>query len=108
MVLHPPEFYRGEDNEYFYWSEDDDPPTWRGSCVVRPKVAFRLLNVNPSRGYRLLNSGELESYRDGATRQVTVRSIKRYLAYKLATDGCGPPVRLDQPYKPKSEEGEAA
>jgi hypothetical protein len=67
MVLHPPEFYRGEDNEYFYWGEDDDPPTWRGSCVVRPKTAFRLLNVSAKRGYQLLRSGALESYRDGTT-----------------------------------------
>jgi hypothetical protein len=100
MVLHPPEFY---------WDEGEgEPPTWRGACVVRPKVAFKLLNVSTTRGYELVNSGELESYRDGLTRQITVRSIKRYLAYKLATDGRGPPMRLDQSYKPKSEEGEAA
>jgi hypothetical protein len=106
MALHPPEFYRGEDNEYFYWGEDDDPPTWRGSCVVQPKVAFRLLNVSPSRGHQLLRSGALESYRDGPTRQITVRSIRRYLAHQLATGGTRPLRRPGGPRR--QEEGEVA
>jgi hypothetical protein len=57
--------------------------TWRGQYVIRPKVAFKLLNVGNTRGYELVNAGELESYLDGRARQITVRSVFRYIARRL-------------------------
>jgi excisionase family DNA binding protein len=51
--------------------------------VVRPRVAWRLLNCGNAHGYRLIASGELDSYRDGRARKVTVESIRRYIKRQL-------------------------
>ena len=40
--------------------------------VVRPRVAWRLLDCGNAYGYRLIAAGELESYRDGRARKITV------------------------------------
>jgi excisionase family DNA binding protein len=42
---------------------------------VPPREAARLLNVGQSRLYKLLRDGELESYRDGRARRITMKSI---------------------------------
>jgi excisionase family DNA binding protein len=54
--------------------------------VVRPRVAWRLLGCGNAYGYRLIAAGELESYRDGRARKITVESIRRYIK-RRATDG---------------------
>jgi excisionase family DNA binding protein len=51
----------------------DDPPE---PLVASPKTACRIMGVGPTRLYELLKAGELESYRDGASRKITMRSIK--------------------------------
>jgi excisionase family DNA binding protein len=51
--------------------------------VVRPRTAWRMLDCGNAYGYRLLASGELESYRDGRARKITVESIHRYINRKL-------------------------
>jgi excisionase family DNA binding protein len=56
---------------------DDDP------LVVSPKGAARLLNLGVTKIYELVNAQQLESYRDGAARKITVASIKAYVARQL-------------------------
>ena len=55
--------------------------------AVRPKAAWRMLGCGNSHGYELLARGELESFTDGAARKITVDSIKRYIARRLAKSG---------------------
>ena len=52
--------------------------------VVRPRVAWRLLDCGNAYGYRLIAAGELETYRDGRARKITVNSIHRYIERRLA------------------------
>jgi excisionase family DNA binding protein len=52
--------------------------------VVKPRLAWRLLNCSNTRGYELLNAGELESFKDGKSRKITLSSIKAYIARRLA------------------------
>jgi hypothetical protein len=55
--------------------------------VVRPKVAWKMLACGNTRGYELLAAGELESYKDGRSRKITVASIKALVARRLAGGG---------------------
>lgn len=52
--------------------------------VVNPKTAWRMLACGNTRGYELIAAGELESYKDGRSRKITVASIKRYIERQLA------------------------
>jgi excisionase family DNA binding protein len=61
-----------------------DPPE---PLVVRPRVAWRLLDCGNAYGYRLIAAGELQSYRDGRARKITVESIHRYIKRRLAEGG---------------------
>jgi excisionase family DNA binding protein len=61
-------------------SADDRPEP----LVVRPRVAWRLLDCGNAYGYRLIAAGELETYRDGRARKITVESIHRYIKRRLA------------------------
>jgi hypothetical protein len=51
--------------------------------VVKPKVAWKLLSCGNTKGYELLQSGELESFLDGGSRKITMASIHRYVARRL-------------------------
>jgi excisionase family DNA binding protein len=53
-------------------------PAWR--------EAARLLNVGQSRLYKLMRTGELESYRDGRARRITMKSIKDRVNRLAAAD----------------------
>jgi hypothetical protein len=55
--------------------------------VVKPRAAERLLSCSHKRLYELLNAGELESFRDGASRKITLKSIEAYILRQLAK-GC--------------------
>jgi len=55
--------------------------------VVSPRRARYMLDCGNTRLYELLNSNELESYLDGRSRKVTVASIHRYIARRLAAVG---------------------
>jgi len=57
------------------------------ALAVRPKTAWRMLGCGNSHGYELLARGELESFTDGSARKITVDSIKRYIARRLAKSG---------------------
>jgi hypothetical protein len=52
--------------------------------LVRPRDAWRMLGCGNTRGYALLAAGELVSFLDGRARKITVESIHRYIARKLA------------------------
>ena len=69
-----------------------DPNTSILPLVVRPRDARKLLgNCGNERLYELLNSGVLESFVDGRARLISVASINRYIADRLAGAG-GPPA----------------
>jgi excisionase family DNA binding protein len=46
-----------------------------------------MLGCGNSHGYELLARGELDSYTSGTARLITVESIKRYIARRLAKPG---------------------
>jgi hypothetical protein len=52
--------------------------------LVKPKVAWKMLACSNTRGYELIAAGELDSFRDGRSRKITVDSIRRYIARRLA------------------------
>jgi excisionase family DNA binding protein len=54
--------------------------------IVKPKQARRMLNCGNTRLYDLIASGELDSFLDGRSRKITVESIDRYVARRLAED----------------------
>jgi excisionase family DNA binding protein len=54
------------------------------ALVVRPKQACILLGCGLTYLFDLLNKGELESYRDGRSRLITLASIRARVARKLA------------------------
>ena len=54
------------------------------AICVRPSVAFAMLGVRKTRGYQLINSGELQSFLDGNSRRILVQSIKDYVSRRLA------------------------
>jgi hypothetical protein len=51
--------------------------------AVSPRRAAFLLDCGITRLYELINSGELDSYKDGAARKIVVASIREYVARKL-------------------------
>jgi hypothetical protein len=62
------------------------PNDWEvGPLLVKPKIAWKMLGCSNTRGYELLNSGELESFLDGRSRKITVESIRRYISRRLET-----------------------
>jgi hypothetical protein len=76
-----------------------------GPLVVKPKVAWRLLACSNTRGYELIAAGELESFRDGRSRKITVASIHRLIARRLAAEKAAiaeprPRRRRGRPGKP--------
>jgi excisionase family DNA binding protein len=52
--------------------------------VVKPKAACRMLGCGITRLYELLASGQLSSFRDGASRKIEVASIHRYISYQMS------------------------
>jgi hypothetical protein len=59
-------------------------PNFAEPLLVRPRDAWRMLGCGNTHGYQLLNAGELESFLDGRTRKITVESIHRFIARRLA------------------------
>jgi len=55
--------------------------------VVRPHEACRMLSVGLTRLYELLHEGQLESFRYGRSRRITVASIHAYVERQLAEHG---------------------
>lgn len=57
--------------------------------VVRPKTACQMLAIGVTRLYELVAAGELESFKDGAARKITTRSIRRYVERQLERSRVG-------------------
>jgi excisionase family DNA binding protein len=55
-----------------------------GPLPVKPKIAWKMLGCSNTRGYELIAAGELDSFRDGRSRKITVESIRQYVARRLA------------------------
>jgi hypothetical protein len=59
--------------------------------LARPRAARKMLgDCSTERLYQLLNSGQLESFRDGRARLITIRSIHGYIARRLVEAGAPP------------------
>jgi excisionase family DNA binding protein len=56
---------------------DDEP------LVVSPRRARRMLDCGNTRLYELIAAHELESFKDGRSRKITVTSIKEYIARRI-------------------------
>jgi excisionase family DNA binding protein len=54
--------------------------------VVKPRVAWKLLLCGNTKGYELLQSGELDSFLDGGSRKITMASIHRYIDMRLIVE----------------------
>jgi len=52
--------------------------------AVSPSEAFQMLGVGNTYGYELIAAGELETYKDGRLRRITVRSIEKRIERLLA------------------------
>jgi len=52
--------------------------------LVKPRVAWRMLGCGNTKGYELLKSGELQSFHDGRSRKIVVKSIHDFIARGLA------------------------
>jgi excisionase family DNA binding protein len=64
----------------------DEQPTQTQAAplAVAPLAAARLLSVCVSKIYRLMASGELESFHSGKSRRVTTKSIDHYIERQIA------------------------
>lgn len=67
---------------------------FNGALAVPPRLACQLLCVGLTRLYELLRAGELESYRHGRARRITVASIRAYIARHIEASPTtwGPPL----------------
>lgn len=54
--------------------------------VASPNQAMRAIQVSRKKLYELINTGELESYTEGKSRRITVKSINDYIKRRLATE----------------------
>jgi excisionase family DNA binding protein len=54
--------------------------------VASPKQTMKAIQVSRKKLYELINAGELESYTEGKSRRITVRSINDYISRRLATE----------------------
>lgn len=52
--------------------------------AVRPKVGFDMLGVGTTKGYELINSGELEVFKIGRATRITTASINAFVARRLS------------------------
>jgi hypothetical protein len=48
--------------------------------VVKPKVAFDAIGCGVTKGYELINSGDLEAIKIGRATRITWDSVKRLVA----------------------------
>jgi excisionase family DNA binding protein len=82
---------------------------WKDTLLVKPKTAWRMLGCSNTHGYALLAAGELDSFRDGRARKITVASIHRYIARRLAEStgkrGRGRPRKIDAQIKATAPQG---
>jgi len=51
--------------------------------AVQPKDAFAMLGVGVTKGYELINAGELEAFKIGRSTRITTASIRNFVARQL-------------------------
>ena len=56
--------------------------------LVSPSQACKLLGISMSGLYNLLNSGNLEFFRVGGSRRITLASIEKFVAERVAKGRC--------------------
>jgi hypothetical protein len=61
--------------------------------VVSPKRGCQMLDCSMTRFYELLNSGQIQSYREGKSRKAVVASIKAHIARQLEQEAKKEPAR---------------
>jgi hypothetical protein len=67
-----------------------------GPLVVSPKGMAIMLSCSLTRTYEIINAQAVESYLDGHARKITVRSIRHYIAKRLAAGSAGgAPAKLN-------------
>lgn len=54
------------------------------ALAVAPKAAFTMLGVGVTKGYELINSGELDVFKVGRATRITTESIERFIASRIA------------------------
>jgi excisionase family DNA binding protein len=54
--------------------------------VASPNQAMRAIQVSRKKLYELINTGELESYTEGKSRRIIVKSINDYIERRLAAE----------------------
>jgi len=54
--------------------------------VVRPLEAGAILSIGQTHLYELMESGELESFKAGRSRRITMASIRAYIERQLAAE----------------------
>lgn len=54
--------------------------------VASPNQTMRAIQVSRKKLYELINAGELESYTEGKSRRITVRSINDYIERRLEAE----------------------
>lgn len=52
--------------------------------LVRPRRACEMLSIGQTRLFELLNADELQSFKDGGGRWISVESIRNYVGRQLA------------------------
>jgi excisionase family DNA binding protein len=54
--------------------------------VASPNQTMRAIQVSRKKLYELINAGELESYTEGKSRRITIKSINDYIERRLAAE----------------------
>jgi adenylosuccinate lyase len=54
--------------------------------VASPKQTMRAIQVSRKKLYELISTGELESYTEGKSRRITVKSINDYIDRRLEAE----------------------
>ena len=60
--------------------------TLEAPLVASLNKAMRAIQVSRKKLYELINAGELESYTEGKSRRITVKSINEYIERRLAAE----------------------
>ena len=60
--------------------------TFDAPLVASPKQAMRAIQVSRKKLYELINTGELQSYTEGKSRRIIVKSINDYIERRLAAE----------------------
>ena len=51
--------------------------------AIPPKAAFAAIDVGVTKGYELINAGELEAFKVGTATRITTASIRAYVERQL-------------------------